>query len=382
MSGQRVGFYEAVGYRFSVWVDDPRAGEILRSRLRHLESRRIPVHRYDLIRADDGTYQVLHDFTAVYRTPSPALGLARLLWHCNRTAIERNFDQLLFHAGAVVSNGWGVLLPAPPGSGKSTLVAALMTLGMHYASDEVGALDLDLGRFVPYPKALGLDTMGPIDVPVNDLESAMFLGRDRPVDPVELGGVIARDPFGLQVVVNPEYRPDTACEVTELGTDEALLTLSENCFNLGIFGGEGLQVIADIVDSVSCYRLRYGRVEDAAKVVCELAGVDWPDHEGLAIGETERPVVIADPPCRVDDVTVSYFAGGAGLYDERAGALHVLNSSSVAVWDLVDGSRTIEEIVCELGEATKEPVDRLRVDVERLLAELGALDLLQARPER
>ena len=56
---------------------------------------------------------------------------------------------LLLHAGAVERGGGAVLLPAQPGSAKSTLAAALACSGFRLLSDQFGVVSLDDGLCCP-----------------------------------------------------------------------------------------------------------------------------------------------------------------------------------------------------------------------------------------
>ncbi len=82
--------------------------------------------------------------------PYPAdAPLPLLEWGSNWLIAHRLNDLLLLHAGAVERDGLALLLPAQPGSGKSTLTAALSLNGWRLLSDEFGAYDPALGAFVP-----------------------------------------------------------------------------------------------------------------------------------------------------------------------------------------------------------------------------------------
>lgn len=57
-------------------------------------------------------------------------------------------------------------------------------------------------------------------------------------------------------------------------------------------------------------------------------------------------------------------------------ALHTLNTTAWAVWDLCDGQRTIAEIAQELSGVTGHPVEAVLADVRSTVERLGALSLL------
>jgi hypothetical protein len=62
-------------------------------------------------------------------------------------------ERVFIHAGAVEHEGRALVLPGPSLVGKTTLVAALLSQGAAYLSDEYAVLDAG-GRVHPYPKPL------------------------------------------------------------------------------------------------------------------------------------------------------------------------------------------------------------------------------------
>ena len=68
-------------------------------------------------------------------------------------------DRIFVHAGVVALGKRALLLPGPSFCGKSTLVAALVSEGATYYSDEFAVLD-ETGSVHPYPRRLSLRTDG------------------------------------------------------------------------------------------------------------------------------------------------------------------------------------------------------------------------------
>ncbi len=65
-----------------------------------------------------------------------------LEWALNWCISTDAHQFLIVHAAAIERNGLAVVLPAPPGSGKSTLCAALIHRGWRLLSDELALLSL------------------------------------------------------------------------------------------------------------------------------------------------------------------------------------------------------------------------------------------------
>ncbi|MEH6571501.1 MAG: HprK-related kinase A, partial [Halioglobus sp.] len=63
---------------------------------------------------------------------------------------------LLLHSAVVEKQGRGLILPAIPGSGKSTLCAGLVSRGWRLLSDEFGVIRHSDGRVQPLPRAAPL----------------------------------------------------------------------------------------------------------------------------------------------------------------------------------------------------------------------------------
>lgn len=99
-------------------------------------------------------------------------------------------DRLFVHAGAVGAGRHAIVLPGPTGTGKSTLVAALVAAGAVYYSDDWAPIDAD-GRLHPYPKPLLLRDPAS---PVHRTYSADALGASSGRESLPVG-IVAHIPF-------------------------------------------------------------------------------------------------------------------------------------------------------------------------------------------
>jgi hypothetical protein len=195
------------------------------------------------------------------------------LWDIPYQASQNVRAYVALHAGAVVRNGGALLLPGPMESGKSTLVAALLSRGFGYLSDEVGALDPITSRVYPFPKYLYLDQSS-VD---------LFPGLD---DRLEDGGERSRG--RLDRTVRPEdldaqlAGPSQPQQIVFLGTDragrprlepipgaEAVERLAENCFNLHRYGDRGVVFLSRIASRVRAFRLEGGTTLERAELLTE-----------------------------------------------------------------------------------------------------------------
>ncbi len=84
-----------------------------------------------------------------------------LEWGLNWVLAQHTARHLVLHAAVVARQGRAVILPGPPGAGKSTLCAGLVERGWRLLSDELTLLrmDDDLVDPVPRPVALKNDSI-------------------------------------------------------------------------------------------------------------------------------------------------------------------------------------------------------------------------------
>jgi HprK-related kinase A len=70
-------------------------------------------------------------------------------WGSNWLLSQRLNAYLLLHAGGLARDGEAVILPAAPGSGKTTLSCALHLAGWRFLSDEFGVVDIERREVLP-----------------------------------------------------------------------------------------------------------------------------------------------------------------------------------------------------------------------------------------
>jgi hypothetical protein len=106
---------------------------------------------------DEALISVYAGERAILRRAPAGLAIAQVVWEVNRGVVEEARSRLLLHAAAAERRGNVVLLAGPEGSGKSTLVAALVCSGLRYVTDETVAVELPAGTIAPYRKPIAVD---------------------------------------------------------------------------------------------------------------------------------------------------------------------------------------------------------------------------------
>jgi hypothetical protein len=200
--------------------------------------------------------------------------LARLVWHVHSRALRQTGDFLLVHAGAVSTPaGEGILLPAPAGYGKTTLVTALVRAGFLYLSDEAGAVDPVSRRLYPFQRPITLKkghaAIFP-DLYRSENGSASAGGGMCHVRPEDVGA--RGGPCRIRFVVAHRYRPDAPTQITPLTPAQGAMELLTNALNLPRYRSRALPLVADVARRARSYRLVSGNLDEAVRAITELTG--------------------------------------------------------------------------------------------------------------
>jgi HprK-related kinase A len=198
-------------------------------------------------------------------------------WGTNWLIGRRMNQLLLFHAGAVERDGLALLLPATPGSGKSTFTAALSLRGWRLLSDEFGAWDPQRGGLVAVLKPVALKN-----------ESIDVIGRFAPGAPIgprfpntRKGTVahLAVDARALKgrhavaapgAVILPRWQAGAETRLVEMGPEDVFPALAYNAFNYGVLGEVAFDAALRLARTCPAWRLTYSRLDEAVSAVDEI----------------------------------------------------------------------------------------------------------------
>lgn len=210
--------------------------------------------------------------------PFPAdTHLPLMEWGLNHALAERLSHYLLLHAGTLARGSSGILLPATPGSGKSTLTAALMIQGYRLLSDEFGVVDLESGELRPMVRPIALKNES-IDVIQRIAPEATF----GPQFPKTRKGTVAhlapsrasidhRDSAVTpRLVAFPKYDPHSACTVEAVDPGAAFNKLALNSFNYEYLGPGAFDAVSRLVRGCEFWRVTYGNLADAISTINDL----------------------------------------------------------------------------------------------------------------
>ncbi|WP_377158450.1 HprK-related kinase A [Roseateles sp. UC29_93] len=212
-------------------------------------------------------------------TPLPAAqALAMLEWGINWCIAAHAHQYLLIHAAVLERDGRALLMPAPPGSGKSTLCAALAHRGWRLLSDELGLLDMATGLVhgmarpinlknasIPLIRSFVPEAHFSASMP-NTSKGTVALVR-APQDAIEHRLAPARPAW----VVLPAWRAEAAAQLLPIERARAFMDLAEQSFNYDVHGQAGFQTLGRLVDACACYRFEYSRLDEAVALFETLA---------------------------------------------------------------------------------------------------------------
>jgi HprK-related kinase A len=213
--------------------------------------------------------------------PFPAANALPLLeWGANWAIGQRCNDLLLLHAGALEKDGCALVMPALPGSGKSTLTAALSLRGWRLLSDEFGAWDPASSTF----RAL----LKPVALKNESIAVIRGFASSAPIGPsfegtrkgtvahlaAEAGAVAGRRiPARPGAFVLPRWQAGSALQLERVDPHSLFGALAFNAFNYRLLGATGFEAVVQLVRRCPAWRLVYSQLDDA---IAAIDGV-WPE---------------------------------------------------------------------------------------------------------
>lgn len=191
-------------------------------------------------------------------------------WGLNWCVTHHANNFLIIHAAVVEKNGKAVMLPAPPGSGKSTLCAALVLRGWRLLSDELTLINLADGAVTPMPRPISLKNQS-IDI-IRSFSNDATLSKS--VKDTMKGTVAlmrppahsvknAQVPCALRWIVFPQFSAGAKSAFTTIEKSRAFMRVADNAFNYSALGSASFKLLADTIDTVTAHEFIFSALDDA-----------------------------------------------------------------------------------------------------------------------
>jgi HprK-related kinase A len=199
-------------------------------------------------------------------------------WGLNWCVAAHAHQFLIIHAAVIERGGRAALLPAPPGSGKSTLCAGLVQRGWRLLSDELALVDMASGLVRGMARPVNLKNAS-IDLirafapeavmtpPVPDTLKGTVSLMQPPLNSVRRVREAARPAW----VVLPKYVPGSAAVLEVHSRAQTFLLMAEQSFNYDIHGVRGFEAMSALMDRCQALQFTYSDLNDAARIFEDLA---------------------------------------------------------------------------------------------------------------
>lgn len=199
-------------------------------------------------------------------------------WGLNWCIANHSNQFLILHAAVVELNGHAIVFPGAPGSGKSTLCAALVCNGWRLLSDEMALVSIETGQIYPVPRPVSLKNQS-IDV-IRNYSAEAFFGKvvhDTAKGSVahmrspEISVVSANRAVMPEKLIFPKYNAqDIATELIPVSKGNSVLRAAEQCFNYSVLGVQGFENLCSLIDKCDCYEFNYNRLDEAISLFTEM----------------------------------------------------------------------------------------------------------------
>jgi len=211
--------------------------------------------------------------------PQPAENAFPLYeWGLNWCIATSAHRYMMLHAGTVAFGEQAMIMPGTPGSGKSTLSAALHLRGARLLSDEFGLLRPEVCDLLPMPRGIPLKNASIEAIlefdpaaPLGPTYPKTRKGRVRHLRPDHESQIQQHVTAVPRWLVFPKYRAGAKEALAPLGKSEAFRQLASNCFNYTLLGETSFRAVTQLIGQMDCYTFNFSNLERAVAQLTTLS---------------------------------------------------------------------------------------------------------------
>lgn len=224
--------------------------------------------------------QVLFQFDG--RTPFKPLpadqAFPMLEWGLNWCVSNHAHQYLIVHAAVVEKNAHAAILPAPPGSGKSTLCAGLISRGWRLLSDELALISPARLELVPLARPVNLknDSIAVMrrfnpeaifSEEFEDTNKGTVALMQAPADSIAR----QQEPARPRWIILPRYEAGAATRLARRDKSRMFMHMADSGFNYSLLGLQGFETLSRLIDRCDCYEFVYSDLDEAVASFDKLA---------------------------------------------------------------------------------------------------------------
>lgn len=197
------------------------------------------------------------------------MAMSYLEWGLNWCVANLAHQYLALHAAVVERGGRAAIIIGRPGTGKSTLCAALALRGWRLLSDEFGLFSPRDGNLHPLARPISLKNesievirrFSP-DAVLGASNSSTHKGMVAHMRPPTESVARMMEPARPAWFIFLSYRAGQPAMLREIPKARAMIRAADNTFNYRILGQAAFETLAAAMDDAECLHFVYGDLED------------------------------------------------------------------------------------------------------------------------
>lgn len=263
------GTFDALGHRFAV-AGDARTIALVEEAYAVLAIFAPPLGWYHLRRHDD-CVELTWSGTTVGTATSCAEALTLLRSDVQRRAIAAVDTDLVLRAGAVECDGRVLVLSGANGCGVSTLLAALVSEGSRYLSDDAIPVDVRSGRVRPFRQPVLLDDRSLDLLPeVTPLRSGVARSHGRRLVVMRRDRMAAEStPQSVHTVLFPALDASGVTMLHPVERDDAVVRLAEHAYNFPGHEQQAIEAVDLLVRDAAAFEVVGGDPHAASHAIMD-----------------------------------------------------------------------------------------------------------------